>query len=251
MKKQFAIIGVDKFGRRMIEELSGLECEILIIDKDPLVVENLKDHVDEAFIADVFNQETIEKLIPADIDAAIIDLGDNTEASILITNYLHKMGVGKIIVRAGTDEHGEILRIVGATDVVFPSQEAARRLTPLIAAPLMVNYLPLSPEFILAEIKVAGRFLGKTIYDVDLKDDGIMNIIAIRNQGSMDYIFSSPDYVLHEGDLLLVAGSQKDLVGFSDTPEETGASLNRKRMKSGIFNLFGWNSGRSLSRGRK
>ncbi|MBI9104481.1 MAG: TrkA family potassium uptake protein [Spirochaetales bacterium] len=237
MKKQFAIIGVDKFGKRMIDELSSLDCEILIIDKDPAVVELWKDKVDAAFIADVFSQETIEKLIPSDIDAVIVDLGNSQEVSILVTNYLHKAGIKKIVVRAGTDEHGEILKIVGATDVIFPSREAARRLTPLLAAPLMVNYLPLSPGFILAEVKAARRLVGQTIFDADMKKDGIMNIIAIRNEESMDYNFSHPDYVLKEDDFLLVAGNQKDIIEFSN---EDVFDKSKKNNKKGIFSILGW-----------
>ena len=238
MKKQFAIIGVDKFGKRMIEELSHLDCEIMIIDKDPQVVEMLKDQVDDAFIADVFSQETLGKIIPQDIDAVIVDLGDRQEVSILVTNYLHKAGIKRIIVRAGTDEHGEILRIVGATDVIFPSQEAARRITPLIAAPLMVNYLPLSPDFVLAEIKASKKMVGTTIFDADLKEDGIMNVIAVRQTDSMDYSFTASSYIIQEGDFLLVAGSQEEIVAFSDDTIELGEK--KKKSRQGFFGFLGW-----------
>lgn len=192
MKKQFAIIGVDKFGRRMIEELSALDCEVLIIDKDPQVVEGLKDLVDAAYVADVIDQEIIDKLIPTEIDAAVVDLGSNVEASLLVTNYLKKRGVGRIVARAGTDAHGEILKIVGATDVVFPSQEAARRITPLIAAPLILSYLPFSPQFILAELRVPERLVGISLQEADLEKDGIMNVVAYRERGRGIINFPTP-----------------------------------------------------------
>jgi trk system potassium uptake protein TrkA len=218
MKKQFAVIGVDTFGRRMIEELSVLDCEILIIDKDPLVIEALKDQVDGAYVADVQDREVIEKIIPRELDAAVVDLGHSLEASVLVTNYLSKWGIRRIITRASTDAHGEILKIVGATDVVFPSQEAARRITPLIAAPLLLSYLTLSPRFILAELKVPLRLVGRSLREADLEKDGIMNVIACREGGEGDYLFSSPDRILQEGDILLVAGSHEDVQTFSDTP---------------------------------
>ena len=218
MKKQFAVIGVDTFGRRMIEELSVLDCEILIVDKDPLVIEALKDQVDGAYVADVQDREVIEKIIPRELDAAVVDLGHSLEASVLVTNYLSKWGIRRIIARASTDAHGEILKIVGASDVVFPSQEAARRITPLIAAPLLLSYLPLSPRFILAELKVPGRLVGKSLREADLEKDGIMNVIACRERGEGDYQFSSPDRILQEGDILLVAGSHEDVQAFSDSP---------------------------------
>jgi len=218
MKKQFAVIGVDTFGRRMIEELSSLDCEIVIIDKDPLVIEALKDQVDGAYVADVQDRDVIEKIIPRELDAAVVDLGHSLEASVLVTNYLSKWGIKRIVARASTDAHGEILKIVGASDVVFPSQEAARRITPLIAAPLLLSYLPLSPRFILAELKVPARLVGMSLQEADLEKDGIMNVIACREKGEGDYQFSTPDRILQEGDALLVAGSQEDVQGFSDTP---------------------------------
>ena len=72
--KQFAIIGLGNFGRRILEEVADLDCEILIIDKDREIIEIYKDRVANAFIADAINAEIINKLIPATIDAAIVDL---------------------------------------------------------------------------------------------------------------------------------------------------------------------------------
>lgn len=231
MKKQFAIIGVDKFGGRMIEELSSLDCEILVIDKDSLVVETWKDLVDSAYVADVMDREIIDKLIPRTIDAAVVDLGDKIEASVLATNYLKKRGVKRIVARAGTDAHGEILRIVGATDVIFPSQEAARRVTPLIAAPLILSYLPFSPRFIMAELRVPNSLVGKSLREADLAKDGIMNVVAYRRGGEGDYRFSTPEVILQDGDILLVAGSQEDVQSFSadPLPRADGAAVNRGR----------------------
>ena len=229
MKKQFAVIGVDTFGRRMIEELSALDCEIVIIDKDPLVIEALKDQVDGAYVADVQDREVIEKIIPRELDAAVVDLGHSLEASVLVTNYLSKWGVKRIVARASTDAHGEILKIVGASDVVFPSQEAARRITPLIAATLLLSYLPLSPRFILAELKVPKHLVGMSLQEADLEKDGVMNVVACREKGEGDYQFSRPDRILQEGDVLLVAGSHADLEGFSDSPLPLTARESRSR----------------------
>jgi trk system potassium uptake protein TrkA len=84
--KQFALIGMDNFGRRVLEELILLDCEILLIDRDREVIEFYKDQVTEAYIADVINQETMERLLPDDVDVVILDLGNNIEASILAVN---------------------------------------------------------------------------------------------------------------------------------------------------------------------
>jgi trk system potassium uptake protein TrkA len=42
---QFAVIGLGKFGRRMIDELADAGCELLVIDRDRDAVERYKDRV--------------------------------------------------------------------------------------------------------------------------------------------------------------------------------------------------------------
>jgi trk system potassium uptake protein TrkA len=107
--KQFAIIGLGFFGKRMLEELVDTGCEVLIIDKDAEVIEQYKDKVTASYIADAISEEIINRIVPSSIDAAIVDLGDNLEVSILVTNYLKKLGVRRILAKAESDQHAEIL----------------------------------------------------------------------------------------------------------------------------------------------
>ncbi len=234
--KQFAIIGMSSFGQRMLEELSQLECEILIVDKDKDVIEALKDKVASAFIADAMSEETIKKLIPATIDAAIIDLGDRIEVSILVTNYLKKMGVANIIAYAETDEHGEILEIVGATHVVFPNREAAKRITPMLVSSLIFNYMPIGDGLVIAEVEVPSKFFGMTLIEANLRRTHGLNVVAIRNEsGQGEYKFFSPEYRLQPKDILLVVGSEENIYGFSGQK-----TVKRTAGISKIFkNLFG------------
>lgn len=228
--KQFAIIGVSKFGLRVLEELSEIDCEILIIDKDRELIEKLKERVTYSYIADVLNEETIRKLVPRTVDAAIVDLGDRTEASILVTNYLKKIGVAKIIAKAETDDHGEILSIVGATDVIFPNREAAKRLTPLIAYDRLFNYLPISEGLIIAEIKVPEKHVGMTLIEANFRRTYRFNVIAIRRpeEEESGYRFFDPDYRLQKDDILLVAGSEEDLAALvGDMPGRKRKGFNR------------------------
>ena len=213
--KQFAIIGMSGFGLRMMEELSQLDCEILILDKDQDVIESLKDKATTAYIADAISEEIIRKLVPPTIDAAIIDLGGRTEVSILVTNYLKKMGVGTIIAKAETDEHGEILDIVGATHVVFPNREAAKRITPMLGSSLIFNYMPISNGLVIAEVCVPEKFYGMTLVEAQLRITYGINVVAIRNEIEGEYEFFTPEHKLHENDILLVVGLEENVNNFS------------------------------------
>jgi trk system potassium uptake protein len=228
--KQFAIIGVGRFSRRMLEELADAGSEILLIDKDREVVEAYKDKAAATYIANVLSEEVITKLVPVTVDAAIVDLGDNLEASILVTNYLHKAGVKRIITKAESEQHAEILDLVGATDIIFPNKEAARRIAPLLLSHLLFSYLPLSRDFAIAEIKVPGKLVGKSLIEANIRQQHHMNVIALRKEGVPDYTYFLPDYRLQDDDLLLVAGKDDDISEF--------AQMELPAAREGMPNVF-------------
>ena len=234
--KQYAVIGASTFGKRILEELILLDCEIILIDKDPDVVDFYKNDVTAAYIADVINEETVTKLIPSDIDAVVVDLGDKIEASILVTQYLSKLGVSKIIVKAETEQHGEILSIVGADHVVFPNYEAAKRVTPLLVSDILFNYLPISGGLVMAETGVPPELIGKTLLETDVRRTRGINVVAFRRGGEGDYQFFVPEYRLSSEDILLIVGREDDVSVF------TGKSLPEKhRGMSDLFRkLFGY-----------
>ncbi len=234
--KQYAVIGASTFGKRILEELILLDCEIILIDKDPDVVDFYKNDVTAAYISDVINEETVTKLIPSDIDAVVVDLGDKIEASILVTQYLSKLGVSKIIVKAETEQHGEILSIVGADHVVFPNYEAAKRVTPLLVSDILFNYLPISGGLVMAETGVPPELIGKTLLETDVRRTRGINVVAFRRGGEGDYQFFVPEYRLSSEDILLIVGREDDVSVF------TGKSLPEKhRGMSDLFRkLFGY-----------
>ncbi len=231
--KQFAIIGLSRFGRRLLEEFLATDAEMIIIDKDREVIELYKDKVASAYIADVLNEEIIRKLIPPAIDAAIVDLGDRIEASILVTNYLKKLGVKEIIARAEGNEHGEILELVGATKVVFPNQEAAKRIAPFLISSQIFSYLPISTGLVVAEVKVPEKFYGKSLVEVDMRRQYNLNVIAYRKLDREEYFFYAPEYRLQGDDILLVGGREEDIDAFTEEKLPIGS----KRI-TGLFRRF-------------
>jgi trk system potassium uptake protein TrkA len=235
--KQFAIIGLGRFSRRMLEELVEAGSEILLIDKDREVVDLYKDTVASSFVANVISEEVISKLVPANVDAAIVDLGDNLEASILVTNYLKKLGVKRIITKAESEQHAEILDLVGATDIIFPNREAARRIAPLLLSSLLFSYLPLSRDFAIAEIKVPAKLVGKSLIEANIRQQHHMNVIALRKDSAVEYTYFLPDYRLETDDLLLVAGKEQDISDFAQM-ELPAAREGMPQVFSRLFSRF-------------
>jgi trk system potassium uptake protein len=233
--KQFAVIGLGVFGRRVLEELLEHEVEVLIIDQDEEVVQEFEDRVDAAYVANGIRQDTIERIVPETVDAAIIDLGKNIEVSILVSNYLSKMGVRKIIAKAETEQHGEILSIAGATDVIYPNREAALRLVlPLVSAS-MLNYFPIGKNIVIAELELPEEFEGKSLVDADLRKSYGVNVLAVRNRGRDEYDFVSPVYQIEAGDVFLAAGKEEDIANMPGSAGTGGAERRAPNMLGRFF----------------
>lgn len=224
--KQFAIIGLGPFGYRVVEELKDYNTELIIIDKDRDVIERLKDMVHQAYIVDVTDEEAINKLIPEGLDGAILDLGNSLEVAILVTNYLKKMGVKDITVKADTDKHGEILKLVGATRIVFPDLEAAKRLSPQLVSDSLYSYIPISSGLVMAEINVPTKYAGKTLIESNLRYKEGINVVAIKKNHDSEYSFFVPDYKLGAEDILLAVGEEETIKRFTSTLATSNNTLN-------------------------
>lgn len=234
--KQFAIIGLGAFGLRMLEEMLTLTNEIIIIDKDRSIIDKYKDVAKAAYVSDAINEKALMKIIPPEIDAVIVDLGGKIEASIMAINYLKKMGIKEIIAKAQSDEHGEVLEMVGATKVVYPDREAAKRVVPMLASSILFNFLPISAGLSLAEVKANENCLGKTLIEANLRKNFGLNVVAMRKIDSEDFSFMyDPAYVFQEDDVLLIAGNEENIIRFSSGM----ASRERKSLNAVFKSLFG------------
>ncbi|MFQ3547540.1 MAG: TrkA family potassium uptake protein [Termitinemataceae bacterium] len=227
--KQIAILGVSYFAKAILDELLDMKVDILIIDKDRAVIDQYKDAVSAAIGLDVLNGEAIEKNLPKTIDAVIIDMGDAIEASILATSYCHKLGIPVIIAKAETEAHGEILGIVGATKVVFPNREAAKRIVPNLVSSMVLNYVPVGGNLVIAEITIPDAFIGKTVLEIDLRRQFGLNVIAVRSK-TTEYGMFTPEYRFQAEDVALVAGTELDVERFT-------GKLERDAEKT-IFSAF-------------
>lgn len=223
--KQIVIIGLGAFGARVLEELKRFDTEIIIIDKDREMIEQYKDVVHEAYIVDVSDEKVINKLIPKTVDAVVLDLSSNLEVTILVTNYLKNMNVSNIIAKANSDKHGEILELVGATQIIFPDQEAARKVAPQLATDSLVSLMSISGGLSMAEIQVPEKFVGKTLIETNLRYKEGINVVAIKKGLDSEYSFFVPDYRLASEDILLAVGEEANINKFTQIKVSTTSTI--------------------------
>jgi len=223
---KFAIIGLGAFGIRMLEELRHFTDEIVIIDKDPNLIKKYEGKAIKGFAVNITDEDSLRKSIRQGIDTAIVDLGGKIDLSIMVTTYLKQLGVKEIVVKAETDQHEHVLSIVGATKVIFPDREAAKRVMPMLASTLLLNFMPLSANLALAEVGVNEKYIGMTLLEANLRKELGLNVVAMRKQDSEVFEFiSDPNYRFAAGDILLLAGSEEHIFTFSHHKKD----LQRKK----------------------
>ncbi len=237
---QFAILGLSWFGKHVLDELLEFEADVLIVDKDREVIDAYRDHPVNAVVMDVMNEETLGRVLPKNLDGVVIDMGENVESSILATSYCRKLGVPRIFVKAVTEGHAEILQLVGATKIVFPNREAAKRVTPLLVSSRLLNWLPVSGNLVIAELEVPERLFGISLIEANLRKDFGLNLISVKNGDDEEYGLFTPEYRFRPGDVALVSGLDESIEAFArrHPDKRTGSKTAR-----GLGRLFGGRPG--------
>ncbi len=209
--KQFAVLGLGRFGLKVAKTLAEKGCDILAIDTEKDKIDAIRDYVSHA-IQITSNSEDIYKAIGVDkVDVAIVGIGAaNVEASILVTALLRKVGVKEIVARAVSELHGEILRLVGATKVVYPEDEMGYRVAASLVLPRLIDHIELKEGYGLAQVKCPTELIDKMLKDVNLRTKFNVNVLAVKKaDGTVD--IPDPDFKFSEGDLLIMVGKDEDL----------------------------------------
>jgi len=212
---QYAVIGLGNFGFNTALSLSEMGHEVLAIDSDPKRIEKIKNFVTEAVISDVKEKEVVKEFITKDFDAVIVNLGDSIETSALLTLYLKELGIENIIVKVVEETQGIILRKIGATDIINPEKESARRLAEKLTKPNLLEHIPLEQDYSIVEIAVPDNFAGKTLKELQLRNKYHLEVIAVRNV-LLDKFEMIPDamYKLVPDNVLVVLGKVEDIEKF-------------------------------------
>ena len=202
---QYIVIGAGNFGSNLAISLCELGHEVLIMDRDKKPIDRIKDKVTHAVIADATDRDVLEEFVKGNIDAVIVGLGENMEGNILITLHLRDMNVKKIISKAISEEHGKILRAIGATDVVFPERDVAIRMAKELTDPNLIEHIPLAPEYSIATIASPDKFVGKTLKELQMRNKYGIEVIAIKDalSGSF-YMMPGADFKIPPDSALLV-----------------------------------------------
>ena len=178
--KSYVVIGLGRFGSEMATRLYECGEEVIAIDTDEQLVDKVADRVTRAITADARDQEILEKLGVAEIDHAIVAVGTDLAASALITMNLKNLHVRDIICKAQDSVHREILERLGADRVIIPEREMADKLVLGMTSSGFMEYVELSEEFGITEMKPLRDWVGKSIHSLQLRSRYGVNVIGLR-----------------------------------------------------------------------
>jgi trk system potassium uptake protein TrkA len=170
----------------------------------------VRDSCTQAIEANCTDPDTLRALGIRDADAVVVSLGERMDASILVTLYLRELGVKEIVVKAVSEDHGKILHLIGATEIVHPERDTARRVARGLGLRSIVEYLPLAADSSLVEVHVPPAFVGKTLAELEIRKRYQVLVVAIK-RGEGLLIATGGDEKLQAGDVLVLVGRDKDL----------------------------------------
>lgn len=224
--RKFAVIGLGRFGGALARNLAQRGAEVIAIDKDSKLIDEIKEEVTLAVKLDSTDEEALKSQGINQVDVAIVSIGENFEDSILTTALLKRMGVKTVITRASRTAsriQERILKLIGADRVVLPEVEMGKRLAQSLSISNVLDYVPISGEYSAAEVYSPGSFWGKTIGELKIREKykvTILEIKKISGEGKEAKVkkinyFPQPSDMIEKGDILLVAGEEKDVEHFS------------------------------------
>ena len=209
----YAILGMGRFGRKLTTMLRSTGAQILIADKDEAIINRYAVYATYAVCIDLTNVNAIEDIGLDHIDIAVIDLSSNLEPAILTITIARELGVNKIIATANTDRSGEILKRVGADEVIIPEDEAAMRLAKRLISDDYIEFHDLGGELCIIKIHPKKEWVGRSLNTLRLPARENVTVIAIEENGKMHMDFT-PDTIIKEDSSIAIALRKNDIYSF-------------------------------------
>lgn len=203
--KQFAVIGLGRFGMSVAETLARMGYDVLAVDVDPEKVNAVMDIVTHAVQVDALDEHALKSLGIRNFDVVIVAIGEDIQANILVTVMLKEMGVKTVVAKARTELHGRVLAKVGADKVVFPERDMGVRVARALVAANIVDQIELSPDYSIMELIAPRAFVGKSIGEAAIRMKYGVTVLAIR-RGDEIIISPGAHHRVEEGDILVVVG---------------------------------------------
>lgn len=208
--KQFAVIGLGRFGSSIAKVLYSAGHEVLAVDKDIERVQSIKEDVTHAYQMDVTSEAAIKELGLNNFDAVIVAIASDLESSILITLTAKELGAKYVVAKARSESHAKVLSKIGADKIVLPEKDMAERIAHNIMSTNILDYIELSPDYSIIEASALGEWVNKSLGQLDMRRRYGVNVLAIKH-GEKINVFPKADDIITKEDIIIAVGHKDDL----------------------------------------
>ncbi|OBR66656.1 potassium transporter Trk [Paenibacillus oryzae] len=210
MRKQFMVIGLGRFGTSLTRTLIANGHEVLAVDKNEQPVQEIANIATAALQADCTDEAVLRELGASNFSHAIVAIGDDLQASILTTLLLKEFKVPKVTAKARNEMHGSVLSKIGADQIIYPERDMGIRLGNQLSSDNLIDYIELSPDYNLAEIKAPAAMNGRSLKELNIRAKYGCTIMAIK-KGDQINVSPKAEDAIYTGDVLLLIGSNDEI----------------------------------------
>jgi trk system potassium uptake protein TrkA len=211
---EFIVLGLGRFGTGVADTLIELGHDVLGVDSNPKAVQESRDRLTHVAEADTTSVEALRQLGAGDFGTAVVAIGTDIEASILTTSALVDLGVPRIVAKAVTDAHAKILERVGAHRVVRPERDTGVRVGHSLTGSI-IDFIQLDPGFALVETTAPQDLVGRSLAAAEVRRRHGITVVCVKPAGG-SFTYATPETVIQEGDVLVVAGETHRAEAFGD-----------------------------------
>ncbi len=211
--KEFVVIGLGRFGASVARTLYGLGNSVLGVDTDEAKVQAMVHDVTHVVQADATDETVLQSLGLANFDVAVVAIGNDMEASILVTLLLKELQVPYVVAKAASESHGKVLQRIGADRVVFPERDMGVRVANNLVASSILDHIELTADISVVELTANHRIDGKSLRELDLRAKYGVTVLAIKRGRKIEVSPSAEEKISHK-DVLVAIGHNDNLRKF-------------------------------------
>lgn len=204
-RKTVAVLGLGLVGMTLAKELKKFDYDVIAIDDNMRNVEEIADEVDNAVCLDFTDKDLLEQVGVGDADIGVITNSKSLEASVMGILNLKELGVPYIIAKAKNEQYGEVLKKIGADEVVSPEKEYAKSLAKRLVSKDVLELFDVDENYSIFDTKCPSSWVSKNLIELNIRSKYNVNVIGVRRDGKL-YINFDPNEKLLENDEILMVG---------------------------------------------
>ncbi|WP_147805177.1 potassium channel family protein [Alkalicoccus halolimnae] len=212
-QRQFAVIGLGRFGGSVCKELFAQGHEVLAIDINEDKAREFSAFATHSVQLDTTDEGALKNIGIRNFEHVVVAIGDHIQASILTTLLLKELGIEKVWVKAQNTYHQKVLDKLGADLVVHPEFDMGKRIAHKMTSDKVIDFIDLEDDYSIVELYATKKIDGQSLATLNMRAIYGVTVLAIKKDKKMN-IAPRPDIEIEENDLLIVMGHKNDLTRF-------------------------------------